>query len=377
MVDESLEDARPNDAGTAVRSSEYEARWRDGLSRLMTSLDTVLDRALQAARCQVSDAVEGIGRQGFDMLSTLDERQRESEEELRRKRLDAEREAEETVDAARRRSEELIAVAEARAAEIFAEVEDRDRASRAKQAAMQERVAQVQASVEAAEEELRRSQEDADRETQEMVQAARRRSGAIIARAESHADEIIAEAREEAASRRGVTGAARSGAAGGESDTPGGRLRGLSERLGVLLTSPVAAGAGVVAGAAAQAAGPVTVPWVDPGSDEAVEQEPEQPRPVEANQDAEPVAVPSGAVTQTLIFKAVPNFQAALSLERSVKAMSEVRDVRVADFHERQLTFQVTHELGAQLPRVLLTHRAGQLEFVEARPERVEFVFRS
>ena len=91
----------------------------------------------------------------------------------------------------------------------------------------------------------------------------------------------------------------------------------------------------------------------------------------------EPVAGPTGAVTQTLIFQSVPNFQAALALERSLKAMSEVREVRVADFDERQLTFQVTHELGAQLPRVLLTQRAGELEFVEARPERVEFVFRS
>ena len=91
----------------------------------------------------------------------------------------------------------------------------------------------------------------------------------------------------------------------------------------------------------------------------------------------EPVAGPTGTVTQTLIFQSVPNFQAALALERSLKAMSEVREVRVADFDERQLTFQVTHELGAQLPRVLLTQRAGELEFVEARPERVEFVFRS
>ena len=96
------------------------------------------------------------------------------------------------------------------------------------------------------------------------------------------------------------------------------------------------------------------------------------PAPVE-----EPAAGPAGAVTQTLIFQAVPNFQAALALERSLKAMSEVREVRVADFDERQLTFQVTHELGTQLARVLLTQRAGELEFVDARPERVEFVFRS
>ena len=76
-------------------------------------------------------------------------------------------------------------------------------------------------------------------------------------------------------------------------------------------------------------------------------------------------------------FQAVPNFQAALALERSLKAMSEVREVRVADFDERQLTFQVTHELGDQLSRVLLTQRGSELELVDSRPERVEFVFRS
>src|SRR4029079_9188495 len=94
---------------------------------------------------------------------------------------------------------------------------------------------------------------------------------------------------------------------------------------------------------------------------------------------AEPAAsaAPGGTVTQTLIFQAVPNFQAALALERSLKAMSEVREVRVADFDERQLTFQVTHELGDTLPKVLLSQRGGDLEFVDARPERVEFVFRS
>jgi hypothetical protein len=107
---------------------------------------------------------------------------------------------------------------------------------------------------------------------------------------------------------------------------------------------------------------------------EAVHTEPEEPVAA-ADEDAD--GGPTGAVTQTIIFQAVPNFQAALALERSLKAMSEVREVRVADFDERQLTFQVTHVLGAQLPRVLLSQRAGELEFVEARPERVEFVFRS
>jgi hypothetical protein len=104
----------------------------------------------------------------------------------------------------------------------------------------------------------------------------------------------------------------------------------------------------------------------------------DEPVMAESESEPEPVAAgPAGAVTQTLIFQSVPNFQAALALERSLKAMSEVREVRVADFDERQLTFQVTHELGSQLARVLLTQRGGELELVEARSERVEFVFRS
>lgn len=90
-----------------------------------------------------------------------------------------------------------------------------------------------------------------------------------------------------------------------------------------------------------------------------------------------PIEGPGGRVTQTLIFQAVPNFQAALALERSLKAMSEVREVRVADFDERQLTFQVTHELGGQLARVLLAQRGSELELVDARGDRVEFIFRN
>ena len=85
----------------------------------------------------------------------------------------------------------------------------------------------------------------------------------------------------------------------------------------------------------------------------------------------------SGPLTQTLIFQSVPNFQAALALERSLKAMAEVREVRVADFDERQLTFQVTHELGRSAARVLLTQRGGDLDSWRRAAEPVEFVFRS
>ena len=50
MVDEPkpMGSARPNDAETAVRpASQYEAEWRDGLSRLMSNLETELGRAVR------------------------------------------------------------------------------------------------------------------------------------------------------------------------------------------------------------------------------------------------------------------------------------------------------------------------------------------
>ena len=93
--------------------------------------------------------------------------------------------------------------------------------------------------------------------------------------------------------------------------------------------------------------------------------------------ELEPAHAAGGPVTQTVIFQSVPNFQAALALERSLKAMPDVREVRVADFDERQLTFQVTHELGDGLARVLLSSRGSELQLVEARADRVELAFRS
>jgi hypothetical protein len=102
-----------------------------------------------------------------------------------------------------------------------------------------------------------------------------------------------------------------------------------------------------------------------------------EPEPASPAPEPAPTAPPSGPVTQTVIFQSVPNFQAALALERSLKAMADVREVRVADFDERQLTFQVTHELGDQLPRVLLAQRGSELQLVEAHGDRIELAFRS
>jgi hypothetical protein len=80
---------------------------------------------------------------------------------------------------------------------------------------------------------------------------------------------------------------------------------------------------------------------------------------------------------QMLVFQAVPNFQAALALERALKGLPGVSDVRVADFDERQLTFQVSHDLGAALTRNVLSLRTHDLDLVDSGRDRAEFVFRA
>jgi len=83
-----------------------------------------------------------------------------------------------------------------------------------------------------------------------------------------------------------------------------------------------------------------------------------------------------GPRVDTLIFQAVPNFQAALALERALKALPGVDDVRVADFDERQLSFQVEHDLGSRLATGILALRSHDLELVESEDGRAEFMFR-
>lgn len=113
-----------------------------------------------------------------------------------------------------------------------------------------------------------------------------------------------------------------------------------------------------------------------PTAPHAVAPEPAPAPPLSSRPTPAPMSA-SGPVSQTVIFQSVPNFQAALALERSLKGMPDVREVRVADFDERQLTFQVTHELGDGLARVLLAQRGSELLLVDARADRIELAFRS
>src|SRR5688572_14374019 len=84
MVDEPTVSTRPNDADVAVRStSQYEVEWRDGLSRLMSNLEGELQRALDSARRQASDALKGIEGQGLTLLGQLEQRREEAEAEQR------------------------------------------------------------------------------------------------------------------------------------------------------------------------------------------------------------------------------------------------------------------------------------------------------
>src|SRR5918997_205099 len=82
MVDEPTGSARPNEAGTADRpASQYEAEWKDGLSRLTSSFESEIGRAVETARRQATEAFRGIELQGLDLFTTLDERQRQADAE--------------------------------------------------------------------------------------------------------------------------------------------------------------------------------------------------------------------------------------------------------------------------------------------------------
>src|SRR6478609_1626257 len=83
MVDEPMVSTRPNAADPAVRStSQYEAEWRDGLSRLMSNLEGELERALESARQQALDAIKGIEGQGLDLLARLEQRRQDADAEV-------------------------------------------------------------------------------------------------------------------------------------------------------------------------------------------------------------------------------------------------------------------------------------------------------
>ncbi|MDP8923893.1 MAG: hypothetical protein M3O34_13555 [Chloroflexota bacterium] len=107
--------------------------------------------------------------------------------------------------------------------------------------------------------------------------------------------------------------------------------------------------------------------------------EPPRPIPAPTSRDVVPVNDEDSAAppAQTLVFQGVPNFQVALALERALKGLPGVHGVRVADFDERQLTFQVTHELGSGLAHEVLALRSHELELVESGREPDEFVFRA
>ena len=80
MVDEPMGSARSNDAGTTDRpASPYEAEWKDGLSRLMSSFESEIGRAVETARRQSAEAFRGIESHGLDVFRSLDERRHQAE----------------------------------------------------------------------------------------------------------------------------------------------------------------------------------------------------------------------------------------------------------------------------------------------------------
>jgi hypothetical protein len=80
--------------------------------------------------------------------------------------------------------------------------------------------------------------------------------------------------------------------------------------------------------------------------------------------------------TSTVIFHTVPGFQPALAVERGIKGLPGVHDVRVAEFDERRLTFKVSHELGQTLTDAVLALDGVQLDLIDTAPERLQFQFK-
>ncbi|MGE3913515.1 MAG: hypothetical protein AB7K36_29460, partial [Chloroflexota bacterium] len=186
-MDEPMRITRPGEADAAADSaSSSDAEWRAGLDELISNLEQDLSSALNRVREQATEAIRAIEQRGAQLFAALDDE---------RSALDAERTAE--------------------------------------QSAREQRVAELQQDIEAVESELRDARAEAEREAEVTREAARRRADAIIAEAEARADAIVAEARE----RAGGVSAAMSGAAvGGRSGDAQGRLRGLSDRVGRLLS---------------------------------------------------------------------------------------------------------------------------------------------
>jgi hypothetical protein len=77
------------------------------------------------------------------------------------------------------------------------------------------------------------------------------------------------------------------------------------------------------------------------------------------------------------VFRDVPGFQAALAVERALKSMSRVDEVQVADFEERRLTLQVTHDLGQRIADEVASLDAVNVDVISSEPDRAELRFRA
>jgi hypothetical protein len=402
--------ARPDSAEQDDRSaSPAETEWTNGLERLAVSLEADLRDVMSSAVREARGVVHALDRRGAQLLQQLDERRRAADEEqeglqsrvaavqadleavedeIHQTRLQSEREAHEVLEAARRRADAIVADAEARAAEIVAAAHA-EAAGRGGSSGRPLSLAGPGHHV----------------DVEDRLRGLSARVGQLLQSQPPTAPEPAAcEPESEPAHRTpvGESPVASQVADDVADETPtqvgtyglGGHEDAEADDQYEVTSMPT----GPDHGTASESREPYQPEPFVPMRDErraepdqlpsgpqrtepsqlptssAWEREAEAPTPAH---QAEPVAASSGPVTQTVIFQSVPNFQAALALERSLKAMADVREVRVADFDERQLTFQVTHELGDQLARVLLAQRGSELQLVEAHGDQIELAFRS
>lgn len=298
------------------------ARPYDGPRDLDLVVETILTRLFATSSRLVADRIARADVEGDARLNELEERRARLEEEIAERAIQL-RELREQIGAERARSFNRAGLVEG--------LQDIHR-----------QLANEQAAAAPGE------QEETARRADDVLATARREADELLASAQQRAAEI-----ERGASERQSTVLA-------ESEALEHQLRDLDTRISRLLTgsgqAPLADSNTTSATALGDSEAAVAVP---------------------DTQTVEPDESDTVTRAATVTFHAVRGFHTALALERALKAMDGVGDVRVLDFDERRLSFLVAHTLNDALPSAIQALENVQLDLLQAERDRLAFQVRA
>jgi hypothetical protein len=310
----------PDDASRRDRI-DRPARRYDGSRDLDLVVETILTRLFATSSGVVADRVARANLEGDARLNELEERRARLEEEIAERAIQL-RELREQIGAERARSLNRTGLVEG-LREIHRQLES-------------ERAAVA-----------RGEGGETTRQADDVLATARREADELLTSAQQRASEI-----ERGASERQSTVLA-------ESEALEHQLRDLDARISRLL----------------QGAGQTPSP--DPGTTTATALLGSAAAAGPDTQTVEPDESPTGARNATVVFHAVRGFHTALALERALKAMDGVNEVRVLDFDERRLSFRVAHTLDDALATTIQELGNVQLDLLQAEPDRLVFQVRA